>query len=160
VQLRILLPLLTAAVACGGAEFTVRETPAEIIIDGPGYQAAVARQGFGLRITRGGETVLESAQAGDRAANLGFEHDGKQHQVTKLLSQRRTDAGVSFEYETTYAEAVARVDLRPTPGALRVTAWLLSSDGDLIPSLRYRLQPSGFGTAASSRASAIPRCFH
>jgi alpha-glucosidase (family GH31 glycosyl hydrolase) len=103
--------------------------------------------------------LLESAQAGDRAANLGFEHDGKQHQVTKLLSQRRTDAGVSFEYETTYAEAVARVDLRPAPGALRVTAWLLSSDGDLVPSLRYRLQPSGLWYGGGFQGFRDPQVF-
>ncbi len=149
---------LAACCACA-ADFTVRETPSEIVIDTAAYQAAITREGFGVRITRGGEIVVESAQPADPLTNLSFDHDGSSQHVTKLLSHSRTAAGVTLEYQTSFEDAVARVELSPGPDTLRVTVWLLSTDGDLVPSLRYRLAPSGLWYGGGFQGLRDPQVF-
>ncbi len=134
-----LFALFVACAVC--AQVPVRETPTNIAIDGPGYTVEITRDGFALKVIRGGETILESAQAGDAMSNLGFTKGGTQR-VTKLVSQKQVPGGVALEYDTTHG-ATARVELRPSAGVLRITTWLLHSDGDLAPSLRYRLNSSG-----------------
>jgi len=148
-----LLPL-----AVCGADVKLRDTPAEVVIEAPGYEAAATRDGFALRITRNGETILESAQAGDPALNLGFEKHGPQR-VTKLVSQKPIAGGVALEYQTTYGDATARVELQASPGNLRVTEWLLHYEGDLVPSARFRMAPSGLWYGGGFQGGRDPQVF-
>jgi len=124
--------------------FTVREAAGEITLETRLYSVSVSREGFDVSVRRGGELVLQSATAGDAATNLGFERGGTQHRVTKMTAFRREADALTLDYETSLQGATARVELRPGPASVRITASLLNNDADLAPSLRYRLAPSGY----------------
>ena len=125
-------------------EFTLREGAGELTLETPFYSVSASREGFQLSVRRGGELVLQSATDEDAATNLGFERGGVKHRVTKLTAFRREGGALALDYETSLQGATARVELRPGPASVRVTASLLHNDADLAPSLRYRLAPSGY----------------
>ena len=124
--------------------FALREAADRLTLETSDYSVTISRAGFGLEVRRGGELVLQSAGPDDAATNLGFVRAGAPHRVTKLVSFARDGGRLTLDYETTLAGATARVELRPEPGAVRVTTSLLNNDADLAPTLRFRLAPSGF----------------
>ncbi len=137
------------------AGFDVLESPAELTVRTGRYELAVSREGFGLRVTRDGQVVFETSQPG----NLSFEKNGRRHTVGKMASFTRRGDAIELEYATTFQGATARVELRPEDDRIRVATWLLHSDGDLVPSLRFRLAPSGLWYGGGFQGWRDPQTF-
>lgn len=145
--------LLGLAVLAGG--FDLRESATELTIRTAQYEVAVSREGFGLQVRRQGQVVFETAQPG----NLAFEKNGRRETVGKMTSFERRGDVVALEYATSFQGATARVELRPGDDVLRVATWLLHSEGDLVPSLRFRLSPSGLWYGGGFQGWRDPQTF-
>lgn len=122
----------------------LNESAEALTIQMPDYTVTVTREGFGLTIKRDGDTVLQTAQAGDEISNLSFVRNNAPQHLTRLHLMKQGADSLSLEYETTAKDTVARVELRPRARALNVTVSLLNSDATLAPNLKIKLSPSGF----------------
>ncbi len=128
---------LLAAAPMWGAGFDIREDDAALTVSAAGYEAVIARDGFGLTLRRQGETVLESD------APLEYMHLGKKERVAALESATHDDQAIYLMYRTSERETVARFELRPGADHIEMTEWLLNSDSSIAPAAQFRLASSG-----------------
>ncbi|PYV40784.1 MAG: hypothetical protein DMG06_19180 [Acidobacteria bacterium] len=134
--------------------FALEETPQELTIKTSNYEVTLSREGFRLTVRREDKVILDSAQPGDAAANLG-----SLQQVTRLASFQRTRDGVVLNYETSLEGTSARAELVPATDSVRVTTWLLNNEANLVPNLRFRLKPSGFWYGGGFQGWRDPQTF-
>jgi hypothetical protein len=125
-----------------GVAFDVRESPEGVTLLTATYQAHFARKGAALTVRRGGETVLE----GWAASGPGgvFEKGGAPQAIGTLLGVAGEGDVLVLDYATSVKDSVARLELRPSDDAIRVTARLLVSEADMTPAFAWKLDTSGF----------------
>jgi len=139
------------------ASFQVKESAEAITIGGPDYELAVQRAGFGLKLTRGGSTVLEAPP---------------QRGVGKLRSWRRDDGAILFEFDvlaggatvmlaegTPERGATLRVEVVPQTKAIRFTLWRFHVSGKAAPGFQIKLEPSGLWYGGGFQGWRAPQIF-
>lgn len=115
----------------------------DLIIREPEYVARISKDAFVITISRGNETIFETAGPGDAAMSLDFEKDGKPQHVTRLKKVEKMGESYVLDYETTHKEVVARAELRPEKDVLHLKSWLLLSAAAPLPNVAIKLDPSG-----------------
>jgi len=119
------------------------ETNNELIVRTLAYQVHITRYGFGLTVQHGDEVLLQSAQPKDHQSNFSFRANGAVYNLSSLKSFYRTGNTLILLYRTELKDANARVELEFNDNTIHIKTWALNSTADLIPSLRYRIGPSG-----------------
>jgi myogenesis-regulating glycosidase len=158
--------LLSAALVAGFAQqpkeppFELLQTNEELVLRGQGYQVHITRYGFGLTIERNREIVLQSAQPKDPQSNLSFRTDGAVYNATSMKSCHMDGDTLVLLYRTDLNdETFARVELTPEMNVIHMKTWALNSGGQLIPSLRYRIGPSGLWFGGGFQGWSDPQVF-
>ena len=154
--MKTLVLLLPWAAALGAPQpFTFRDPggDAPLVVETAAYRLSIDREGFGLKLARGGETVLESV------APLPFEGAGAAQHVTKLKKVTPAGAAITLEYETSLQGAAALFELRPRAEAVSITAWLMAQDAALTPGIAFRLAPSGLWYGGGFQGWRDPQVF-
>jgi hypothetical protein len=129
-----LLCLVPAAALAGG--FDLRETQDAVVVATSAYELSLSRTGAAATLTRGGATVLD----GWAASGPGgvFEKGGTSQTIGTLANVSREGDQVTLDYATSVRDSLARLELRPTADAVRVTV---------------RRRPRSCGRPSSSAAS-------
>lgn len=135
-----LFGLVVQARAANSA-FTVKETPAAIVLATTDYEAAFNRDGAALTLRRGGETVLDGwAASGEGGA---FTQGGKPRRIGRLRTMSRQEAAVILDYEAGAKDSLVRLELRPDGPGLQVTVRFFELEADAGPGFAWRLEDSG-----------------
>jgi alpha-glucosidase (family GH31 glycosyl hydrolase) len=137
----------------------ISESVSHLTLSTGRYEVEIGRDGFELTIGRNGETVFESARNGDALPNLGFTVQGVAYRPARLESYREDAGTIALTYQTTLKDATARVELRPDEDRIRIRTYLLRIEGDLAPSVRYRLAPSGLWYGGGFQGFRDPQTF-
>lgn len=126
------------------AEWTLSETAQNLIVKTADYDLSVTRDGFAYSLQKRGEKVFETSQSADAAQNFSFTNfAGKTERIAALTNFTRDGKTLVLTYATTMKPVAARVEIRPLEKAVRVTTHLVSEEYGLVPSMRFRLEPSG-----------------
>jgi myogenesis-regulating glycosidase len=158
--------LLSVALVAGFAQqpkepsFELLQTNQEFVLRGQGYQIHITKTGFGLTIQRNGDIVLQSAQAHDAQSNLSFRTNGAVYNATSVKSEYMDGGTLVLLYRTDLNdETFVRVELTPEANVIHVKTWALNQSGALVPSLRYRVAPSGLWFGGGFQGWSDPQVF-
>ncbi len=136
------------------------ETNQEFVLRCQGYQVHITKTGFGLTIQRNGDVVLQSAQPHDAQSNLSFRTNGAVYNLTKFKEKHMDGNTLVLLYGTDLdKDTVGRVELTPEANVVHVKTWALNYNGQLIPSLRYRIAPSGYWFGGGFQGWSDPQVF-
>ena len=141
-RLTLAVILLFLAAAAPAAAFDVRETPEGVTVVTATFEAKFTRNGAGLTVVRGGETVLEGWAASGPGGT--FARGATTQTIGALQKVGGEGDVVVLDYATSVKDSVARLELRPFADAIRVTVRLLVSEADMTPGFAWKLDPSGF----------------
>ncbi len=135
------LGCLVIQIYASSPTFTTKETPDAVILETAGYEATIAREGAGLTVRRGGETVLTGwAASGEGGV---FTKAGKPQRIGQLKAMTRQGAAVVLDYDIGMKDSLVRLELRPDGQILHVTARFFEAEADAGPGFAWRLEESG-----------------
>ncbi len=118
--------------AWSAVDYSVEESPQQVLIKTPRYEAALTRDGVGMTIRRNGGVLLEFPAVSPMPAG-----PGGRRSPSKMRSFSNSGAVVTLEYNG------ARTELRPQEDFIRVSTWFYREGPNTTPALKWRMEPAG-----------------
>jgi hypothetical protein len=121
--------------------FELRETPEQVIVSTPHYEALFSRQGAALTLRKDGATILSGWAAS--GAEGAFLRGAKKQKLGALEKVQREGETVLLDYNAGGKDASFRIEIEPRKDRLRLTVRPLQADADMVAGFAWDLESAG-----------------